>query len=173
MAMSGVSKRMNIANQKHVWLVQDKSRGMERYFNWADINGKVLYDNKDIPLPAGVILESDYCYVHFSLKAEREFPNPVYIYGEISDWRILESHKLYWNPDAMVYEAVLPLKQGYYNYLYGVLDPETQKLSFMELEGNHAETENNYMTLIYHKNPNLGYDELIAYGLKNTAAALR
>ena len=173
MAMSGVSKRLNIANQKHVWLVQDKSRGMERYFNWADINGKVLYDNKDIPLPAGVILESDYCYVHFSLKAEREFENPVYIYGEISDWRVMESHKLYWNPDAMMYEAVLPLKQGYYNYLYGVLDPATQKLSFMELEGNHAETENNYMTLIYHKNPNMGYDELIAYGLKNTATALR
>lgn len=167
---AGVKQRMNIANQKHVILVGDRSRKFERYFNWADYNGRVLYDNKDLPLPAGTAFESDYCFVHFSVQADVELLNPVYIYGELSDWRVLESRRMYYNPDNKTYEAVVPLKQGYYNFIYGVLNLETGKLDFKEFEGQHSETENNYMVMIYHKNPGLGYDELIGYGVKNTTS---
>jgi len=173
MSQAGIKQRLNISNQKHVWLVPDQSRKFEKYFNWSDINGRVLYDSKDVPMPAGVPLESDYCYVHFSVRSERELPQPVYIYGEISDWRIQESYRMYYSPDLGVYEAVVPLKQGYYNYMYGVLDSETGKLNFTEFEGNHAATENNYMVLVYYRNQTFGYDEIIGYGLKNTNTGLK
>jgi hypothetical protein len=163
---AGVKSRMNIANQKHVILVNDKSRRFERYFNWADYNGRVFYDNKDLPMPAGTAFESDYCFVHFSVQADAELKEPVYVYGEMSDWRILESHRMYFN----AYEAVIPLKQGYYNYVFGVKNEETGVLDFSPFEGQHSETENNYMVLIYHRNPAMGYDELVGYGLKNTTS---
>jgi hypothetical protein len=111
--------------------------------------------------------------VHFSVRSERELENPVYLYGEISDWRIQENYRMYYSPETGVYEAVVPLKQGYYNYMYGVLNPETGKLSFAEFEGNHSATENNYMVLVYYRNQTFGYDELIGYGLKNTNAVLK
>lgn len=167
---AGVKQRLNIANQKHVILVNDKSRRFERYFNWADYNGRVFYDNKDLPMPSGMAFESDYCFVHFSVQADAELKEPVYVYGEMSDWRILESHRMYFNPDARAYEAVIPLKQGYYNYVFGVKNEETGVLDFSQFEGQHSETENNYMVLIYHRNPAMGYDELVGYGLKNTTS---
>lgn len=167
---AGVRQRLNIANQKHVVLVNDKSRRFERYFNWADYNGRVLYDNKDLPLPTGTAFESDYCFVHFSVQADAELKQPVYVYGEMSDWRILESHRMYFNSDSRAYEAVIPLKQGYYNYVFGVKNETTEDLDFSQFEGQHSETENNYMVLIYHRNPAMGYDELVGYGLKNTTS---
>ena len=167
---AGVRQRLNIANQKHVILVNDKTRRFERYFNWADFNGRVLYDNKDLPMPAGTAFESDYCFVHFSVAADAELSDPVYVYGECSDWRVLESHRMFYNPENRSYEGIIPLKQGYYNYVYGVLNSETNRLDFREFEGQHSETENNYMVLIYHKNPAMGFDELIGYGLKNSTS---
>lgn len=167
---AGVRQRLNIANQKHVMLVNDKSRRFERYYNWADYNGRVFYDNKDLPMPAGMAFESDYCFVHFSVQADAEMKEAVYVYGEMSDWRILESHRMYFNPDSRAYEAVIPLKQGYYNYVYGVKNETTGQLDFGAFEGQHSETENNYMVLIYHKSPGMGYDELVGYGLKNTTS---
>ncbi|MDA1182361.1 MAG: DUF5103 domain-containing protein [Bacteroidetes bacterium] len=167
---AGVKQRLNIDNQKHVILVNDKTRQFERYFNWADYNGRVLYDNRDLPTPKGTSFESDYCFVHFAVLSESELPDPVYVFGELSDWRVLESHRMYFNQDKKAYEAVIPLKQGYYNYIYGVLDEKNRRLHFKEFEGNHSETENNYMVLVYHKNPGMGYDELIGYGLKNSTS---
>jgi len=166
-----VKKKMNIGNQKHVWLVTDQSRGYDRYMNWNDYNGRVFYDNKDIIKDSllkssGVFNESDYCFVHFSLTSD-PIEKDIYIYGELSDWRIQESHKMFYNADAKIYEAVIPLKQGYYNYVYGVKD-DNGNLDFKQLEGSHSVAENNYMVLMYHRNQTMAYDELIGYGLKNS-----
>jgi len=162
---------MNIGNQKHVWLVADQSRGYDRYMNWSDYNGRVFYDNKDIIKDSllknnSFENESDYCFVHFSLSMD-PIDKDIYIYGELSDWRIQESHKLFYNADAKTYEAVLPLKQGYYNYVYGV-QSDDNLLDFKQLEGSHSMAENNYMVLMYHRNQTMPYDELIGYGLKNS-----
>jgi len=166
-----VKKKMNIGNQKHVWLVTDQSRGYDRYMNWSDYNGRVFYDNKDIIKDSllknnSFENESDYCFVHFSLSMD-PIDKDIYIYGELSDWRIQESHKLFYNADAKTYEAVLPLKQGYYNYVYGV-QSDDNLLDFKQLEGSHSMAENNYMVLMYHRNQTMPYDELIGYGLKNS-----
>lgn len=165
-AAAGVKKRDNIGGQKHVWLISDRSRGFDAYTNWKDYNGRVYYDNRDVPSNQPV--ESDYCFVHFSLLSE-PLEKEVYVYGEMSDWRILESHKMYYNSDSKQYEAVIPLKQGFYNYMYGVKDGDADAfLNFVPFEGSHSVSENNYMVLIYHRNPVLPYDELIGYGLNNS-----
>jgi hypothetical protein len=168
---ANVKQKFNVANQKHVLLVLDQTRRFDRYFNWKDYNGRYLIYSKDIPLPSGVGVESDYCFVHFSIKSEEDLTGKeVYIYGELSDWRIQPEFKLYYNADKKAYECVVPLKQAYYNYIYAVVDSETHAMDTKYFEGAHSETENNYMVMVYHKNQTLGYDELIGYGLENSQA---
>lgn len=165
-AAAGVRKRENIGGQKHVWLIGDRSRGTDAYTNWKDYNGRVYYDNRDIPSnrPA----ESDYCFVHFSL-ASSPLDKDIYVYGEMSDWRILDPYKMYYNAENKHYEAVIPLKQGFYNYMYGIRESqEDEFLDFVPFESSHSVAENNYMVLIYHRNPVMPYDELIGYGLDNS-----
>lgn len=169
MSTANVKQRFNISNQKHIVLVADQTRRFDRYMNWSDYNGRYLVDTKDIPLPGGATSEGDYCFVHFSLKSSEELKGKkVYIYGELSDWRISEDFKLFYNADAGAYEAIVPLKQAYYNYQYAVVDDETGEVDYAYFEGSHGTTENNYMVFLYHKNLTFGYDELISYGLQNS-----
>ncbi len=164
-AQAGVKKRMNIGGQKHVWLIADKSRGQDRYLTWRDYNGRVFYDNKD--LPSQVNIESDYCFVHFTL-VSADLKQNIYLYGELTDWSIKEDYKLFYNSDLGQYEAIVPLKQGYYNYMYVIPGSEGTSVDYKTLEGSHSITENNYMVLIYHRNQAMPYDELIGYGLANS-----
>lgn len=167
---AGVKRKANIAGQKHVFLNNDQSRKSESYFNWADFNGRYLIFNRDnnFPdLPNVSSIESDYCFVHFALKCPEELTNKnVYIFGELSDWSCQEKFKLYYNADNKTYEAIVPLKQAYYNYIYVTEDKNTHKIDYTFFEGSHGVAENNYAFLIYHKNQTLGYDELIGYGLE-------
>lgn len=171
MSTANVKQRFNVSNQKHIILVSDPTRRFDRYFNWPDYNGRYLIFNKDIPIPGGGSAESDYCFVHFNLKSNEELKGKkVFVYGELSDWRTQPDFQMYYNSESMSYEAVIPLKQAYYNYRYVVKDDKTGELNSQFFEGSHSETENNYMVLIYHKNQTMGYDELIGYGLQNSRA---
>lgn len=169
LSTAGVKQRFNAANQKHIVLITDQTRRFDRHMTWADYNGRYIVSSRDIPLPAGANLESDYCFVHFTLKSDEELKDKeVYVYGELSDWRMHPDFKMFYNADAKTYEAVVPLKQAYYNYMYAVYDPKTKTVDIRNFEGSHGVTENNYLVLMYHRNQTLGYDELIGYGLSNT-----
>jgi hypothetical protein len=168
MSTANVKTRFNVANQKHVTLIAEQTRRFDRYMNWSDYNGRFLIDNRDMPLPGGARSESDYCFVHFTLRSDELKGKKVYIYGELSDWRVQEDFEAFYNPESGSYEAIIPLKQAYYNYQYVVVDDATGERDDAYFEGSHGTTENNYMVLVYHKNLNLGYDELIGYGLQNS-----
>lgn len=162
-AAAGVKKRENIGGQKHIWLISDRSRRNDAYANWKDYNGRVYYDNRD--MPSGIATGSDYCFVHFTLKSE-ERPEPIYIYGQLSDWEVNESFRMFYNEDKQQYEAIVLLRQGFYNYMYGVKSEEG--LLFEPFESSFAIAENNYAVLIYHRNQMMPYDQLIGYGLANS-----
>lgn len=168
MSTANVKTRFNVANQKHVTLIAEQTRRFDRYMNWSDYNGRFLIDNRDMPLPGGARSESDYCFVHFTLRSDELKGKKVYIYGELSDWRLQTDFEAFYNPESGSYEAIIPLKQAYYNYQYVVVDDATGERDDAYFEGSHGTTENNYMVLVYHKNLNLGYDELIGYGLQNS-----
>ena len=69
---------------------------------------------------------------------------------------------MYYNPSLEIYEGVLLLKQGFYNYKY-VLKKE-DVLYKNGISGTHALTENEYLVLIYYRNPFLQYDSIIGVG---------
>ncbi|MFT5723378.1 MAG: hypothetical protein ACI9JN_000488 [Bacteroidia bacterium] len=133
-------------------------RSSKAYVNWIDFNGKRVIQNTD---GVNVTDNGDYTLVHFSLESPNKLmAGDVYVYGELSDWRLNERYKMTYMPERDAYYLAVKLKQSYYNYHY-VVPGENGKIEYAYTEGNHAETENDYMILLYHTDAFYGYDRLI------------
>jgi len=147
-------------------LSPDWSKAFKKYTFENDINGKFLVKNDDMNSPH---LESDYVNIHFQFPVDAILGNgDLYIMGQLSDWQLKKTHRMNFNPDNLSYELSLFLKQGYYNYTY-VWRYAKSNLSSNELtDGNHSETENDYLVLIYFKDKSNFSDRLIGVERLNT-----
>jgi hypothetical protein len=147
------------STENHVFLLPDENRRYTPYTFYEDINGRKLiktedYDNSKI--------EADYIYVHFSLPYDAPIPNGnIYVMGAISDWQFKEENKMKYNYNRKAYEVTLYLKQGFYDYHYIFLENGENKGNVAFLEGNHFQTHNEYMVLVYYKDAGSNYDRLI------------
>lgn len=112
-------------------------------------------------------LSAEYVLTYFTLDVPQSvYGGDVYIFGELSDWRIDENFRMKYNEAGLRYEAELLLKQGYYNYMYAfqkTADKGSQRFTFEELEGNWYETDNTYQVLVYYRPFGERYDQLIGY----------
>lgn len=135
----------------------DRPRTGRAYLKNKDANGQFIIQNKD---GADSATSADYAYVDFTLKTD-PYLEDVYIAGDFTDWKADEMYKMTYNYDKGAYEAEILLKQGYYNYLYGLLTKDG--LDFEEIEGNNTNTENNYQVFVYLREPGTRYDELISF----------
>ncbi len=112
-------------------------------------------------------LVGEYVLTYFTLDTNQPFQGgDVYIFGEMSDWRIDDRFKLSYNTDALQYEHEVMLKQGYYNYMYAFQAEEdrgTQKFTFSEVEGNWFEADNDYTVLIYYRPFGGRYDQILGH----------
>lgn len=143
----------------HVILNLDESRGAMQYFNYLDYNGKRLVQNKE---GNNSDIDGDYAYVNFYLSSVMGVPPDaeVYVFGEFTDWRLMPEYKMYFNKNRQRYDLEVPLKQGRYEYCYAVKNDKGRPDESV-LEGNHFQTENEYLVLVYAKNLQYHYDELI------------
>jgi hypothetical protein len=133
-------------------------KSSKTYINWIDFNGKRVIQNTD---GLDVTENGDYTLVHFSLESPNKLnAGDVYVYGELTDWRLNEKYKMTYLPERKVYYLATKLKQSYYNYHY-VVPGADNTIEYAYTEGNHSETENDYMILLYHKDAFYGYDRLI------------
>ena len=73
---------------------------------------------------------------------------------------------MYYNPSLEIYEGVLLLKQGFYNYKY--VFKKNGMLYKNVISGTHALTENEYLILVYYRNVAYQYDSII--GIGNTSS---
>ncbi|MCD6332394.1 MAG: DUF5103 domain-containing protein [Bacteroidales bacterium] len=144
---------------RHVYLLPDPNRSETSYEYLEDLNGKyyIRWDEG-----SDSYLDADYVMVHFTLP----FSAPMtggnfYVWGELTEWATTPRGKMIYNFDNHAYELIMKLKQGYYNYRY-TFQPEqreTNNPSF--IEGNHYETENEYLIFVYYADPRLRYEQLI------------
>lgn len=148
----------------HCYLNFEESRGSKQYFFYNDFNGKRIIANKE---GQDGNIDGDYASMMFYLLSMNQLEQDVYVYGEFTDWRLLPTYKMYYNKNRQRYELDVPLKQGRYEYKYAVADA-TGAPNETEFEGNHAQTENEYLILIYHKHIQYKYDELVGYRVINT-----
>lgn len=162
--------RMNVAsiniidnNQYKVVIYDEKSRGKELYTNYPDINGRYYIDRYESSGNGGV--EGDYANVVFSIKGDVPEGN-IHVVGAFNDYAISESNKLKPNEKGVL-ECIIPLKQGYYNYLYTLVNKRLNQRSDKPLENSFNFTENIYEIFVYYRPVGTFNDILVGYSLQN------
>jgi Domain of unknown function (DUF5103) len=144
----------------HCLLNTDEPRGSKQYFQYIDYNGKRIVFNKE---GNNTDIDGDYALIQFQLSALANIPanTDVYVIGEFTDWKQKPEYKMTYNVNRERYDLEIPLKQGRYEYMYSLLNNESQKPDESTFEGSHSNTENEYLILVYNHNLQFNYDELI------------
>lgn len=143
----------------HVILNYDESRGSKQYFQYLDNNGRRILANRD---GNNSDIDGDYAWVNFYLMTMNPVQEgDVYVFGEFTDWKLLPKFKMHYNTNRGRYDLEVQLKQGRYEYIYAVKNETTGEPDEVSLEGSSANTENEYLILVYHKNIQFKYDELV------------
>ena len=152
----------------HHLLEPSERRTYKYHSSRPDINGRFAISNDRFEEHTG----SDYTKAHFSIPMPFKLHGrSVYVFGDISTGKYLDSHKLFWDEQSSSYKGSILLKQGYYDFLYLVKDstsmPETPGFTD-DLEGNHYATDNLYSIIIYYSDFD-GYDRVIGFLQWNSA----
>ena len=147
-------------NSTDIFLKPDYPRSGERYVYYRDMNGQFLITST---LSINPFWQSDYGTVHFKFNSPEGKPYPghdIYLFGQLTDYKLTDSLKLIYNPESGIYETRLLLKEGYYNYSYVAVD-KSNPIHHYELDGDYYETENTYTILVYYRSFSARADELI------------
>jgi hypothetical protein len=106
--------------------------------------------------------------IHFSLPLTEEVGlDEVYVYGKFNNYALEEQNRMTYNERNGNLEAVIKLKQGFYNYKY-VLKSSDGIIDLNAVGGNFHFTENQYLILVYYRNFGDLYDSIIGIGTTNS-----
>ena len=156
---------VNRSSLYETYLKIDNDRNYINYTYNQDINGN--FEIRTLNGTQNSKTEADYSWVHFSLASEKNFDKEsIYIYGKFNNYILTEENKMYYNPSMELYEGVLLLKQGFYNYKY--VSKTKDSLNKNNISGSHAITENDYLVLVYYRDIGGRFDELIGFGKTNS-----
>ncbi len=154
------------SNSCSIDLYPDELRNRKQYFFDKDLNGNYYIANS---LGINKDRDADYLMVKFSLPLKDPFlEGDVYIYGALTGWECNKTSKMVYNFQTHSYYLQLLLKQGYYNYLYAFKEHESNEIDLTYLEGNHFETENDYLVFVYYKQFSSRYERLIGFTMGNS-----
>lgn len=146
------------ADRIDVILELDKTRAFSKLFDYDDLNGNFVIDNKD---QSDDELSAQYVDTHFTLLDKNpNLKEQVYVIGKFTDWKCLNENKLEYDTKYESYVGSILLKQGYYDYQYVKKDKEGN-INYDYYEGNLFDTINDYVVLVYYRAFNNRYDRLI------------
>lgn len=141
-------------------LMSDLNRSNMNYIFYNDLNGGFLIKNKD--LATNQDIEADYVNVNFFMPFDNPTPEGnFYVLGKLTNWKMDKVNRMSYNYKRQGYECNLLIKQGYYNYIYAFLKDKNKAGDETLTEGNHWETENDYIIYVYHRARGTYYDQLI------------
>lgn len=150
----------------NVYLYPSESREFKPYFYWQDFNGKYYIAFQEGIKPD---IDADYVYVYFTLPSKELITGGnMYVSGGLNDWSFNNNNLMTYNPEREEYECSMLLKQGWYNYEYVFLKDGSSDGTATKFEGSHYETENDYIVLVYYRNPHDRYDRVIGTAVANT-----
>ncbi|MCC9168114.1 DUF5103 domain-containing protein [Pontibacter harenae] len=141
-------------------LQTDISRQGQAYSQDPDINGKRLFNIREYTQGD---VSADYTWVDFELETPQVGSGAVYVLGELTNWRLSNESRLQYDEARGIYTGKLLLKQGYYNYYYGLQPSSNPEADAAYFEGSHFSTNNVYDILIYYRPPGTRADLLIGY----------
>lgn len=149
----------------HTYLFTDRYRNEGPYTYFPDINGDFVVRTLQ---GDEVSREAEYTEVHFSLPYTAALGlDEVYVFGKFNNYALEEGNKMAYNSETGNMEAVILLKQGFYNYKY-VLKKEDGTIELNTVCGNFHFTENTYIILVYYRNFGDIYDSIIGIGSANS-----
>lgn len=155
-----------IGDSYHVYLLPSENREFKPYFYWQDFNGKYYIAVQD---GRNMDTEADYLYVYFTLPSRNEVTGGrMYVSGALSNWAFNNDNLMTYDAARGEYQCTMLLKQGWYNYEYIFIRDGDQTGEPSFFEGNHYETENDYLILVYYRNIRDRYDRLIGSSLSNS-----
>lgn len=150
----------------NVYLYPSDNREFKPYFYWKDFNGKYYIAFQEGQKPD---IDADYVYVYFTLQSDQLISGGnIYISGGLNNWTFDKNNLMTYNPERKEYEGTMLLKQGWYNYEYVFMKNGAINGTATLFEGSHYETENDYVVLIYYRNPRDRYDRVIGSVTANT-----
>jgi hypothetical protein len=150
----------------NVFLYPSENREFKPYFYWQDFNGKYFIAFQEGKKPD---IEADYVYVYFTLPSIQSISGgKMYVSGGLNNWNFDKYNLMTYNQERKEYECTMLLKQGWYNYEYVFLKDGTSDGTSTLFEGSHYETENDYLILLYYRNPRERYDRVIGTVTANT-----
>jgi hypothetical protein len=156
-----------VNNYYHVYLLPSENREFKPYFYWQDFNGKyyvAVQEGRDMDL------EADYVWVYFTMPSRNNVTNGnIFVSGALSDWSFGNGNLMRWDQEKGEYQCSMLLKQGWYNYEYIFLKNGESTGWPSLFEGYHYETENDYLILVYFRNPRERYDKLAGSLILNTS----
>ena len=144
------------------FLYEDFSRKNRKYTYNPDINGGFLFNVNN---SSNAEFEADYVNIHFYLQKPQAFDleNKIYVVGDFNNYQIGDEYLMEYNSRYNLFELVLKLKQGFYNYKYIAVNQE-KKIIHGEISGNFDETENEYNVIVYYRNYGERYDRVVGVG---------
>ena len=152
--------------ETHVLLSPGNNRHFKQYIFERDINGRFLIDVQERDEPA---TEADYAYITFWLPFKNELKHAsMYVHGSFNNWQFNDRNRMEYDYATNSYQKTIFLKQGYYNYQFALLEHNNKTPNLGYIEGNHWETENNYVIYVYYHDIALNYDMLIGYKTINS-----
>jgi hypothetical protein len=150
----------------NVYLYPSENREFKPYFYWKDFNGKYYIAIQEGQKPD---TDADYVYVYFTLPSKQIISGgKIYVSGGLNNWSFDKNNLMTYNQERGEYECTMLLKQGWYNYEYVFLKDGVSDGTASLFEGSHYETENDYLILIYYRNPLDRYDRVIGTFTTNT-----
>lgn len=150
----------------HVYLVPSEDREFKPYFYWQDFNGRYYVAIQEERNPE---TDADYVYVYFTLPSKTMLEGgKMYVSGAFNNWSFNNNNVMIFNYDRQAYECVILLKQGWYNFEYYFMKDGNNDGIATRFEGSHYETENDYIVVIYYRNPYERYDRVIGVQIINT-----
>jgi len=171
------SDRIRTANygktSTEIFLRPDPERSGLPYYFYRDYNGHYFIQTTE---SINLLWQTDYARVRFYYAPPGNSPylnKEVYLLGQFTNYALNDSSRMVFNPEHGLYEGSALLKQGIYSYSYVTTDHNdpTGKVSFEQTEGNHLETENDYMILVYYRPLGARADELVGLSRFNSLNA--
>ena len=144
------------------FLYEDFFRKNRKYTYNPDINGGFLFNVNN---SSNAEFEADYVNIHFYLHKPQAFDseNKIYVVGDFNNYQISDMYLMEYNSRYNLFELVLKLKQGFYNYKYIAVNQE-KKIIHGEISGNFDETENEYNVIVYYRNYGERFDRVVGVG---------
>jgi hypothetical protein len=164
-APSSSISRIELTDLYNHYLFMDYYRYDRPYTYYPDINGDFVVRTLQGDDSSR---EAEYSYIHFTLPyTEKIGLNDVYVFGKYNNYALDEENKMTYNDATGNMEAVIKMKQGFYNYKY-VMKNKEGNIDMNTISGNFHFTENNYLILVYYRNFGDIYDSIIGVGSANS-----